>query len=145
MADLVLGPDTGDTLSLGRIGKAISNIVSEGAFSALGTAGEIINGGRVVFLAADGLIYMADNTVLAEAEAAVGVSMNAAALGAPVEIATTGSIVDSLSSLTPGQRVYFDNLGMLVQPAPAVGNHRSVGVAKTTTSILVNLGEVIAR
>jgi len=109
------------------------------------TAGEILNGGRVVFVGADGKLYMADNTVLAEVKAVVGISQGAAVAEAPANYITGDSVSEAGWAWTPGSRIYFDNLGMLVDVAPATGNLRSVGVADTATSILVNVGEVIAR
>ena len=58
---------------------------------------------------------------------------------------TGGSVSEAGWAWTPGARIYFDNLGMLTDTAPALGHHRSVGVADTATSVLVNVGEVIAR
>lgn len=145
MADLYLVPSTGDTLSVGRIGSPVHGVVTDGGYGLVATAGEIVNGGRAVFVGPDSNVYMADNTVLAEVKAVIGISQNAAALGAPVEVAVNGAMVEPSITMTPGDRIYFDNLGMLTAIAPAVGHHRSVGVARTTTSVFVNLGEVIAR
>ena len=109
------------------------------------TAGEVLNGGRAVFVAADGKVYMADNTVLAEVVAVIGITNASALSGALAEIVTDGTVDEPGWTWTPGARIYFDNLGALVGTAPAVGHHRSIGVASTATSILVNVGEAVAR
>ena len=145
MADLDLVPDAGDTLSIGRIGRPVQGVVTDGGYGIVATAGEIINGGRAIFVGTDGNAYMADNTVLAEVKAVIGVSQNAAVLGDFVEVAVNGAMVEPSITMTPGDRIYFDNLGMLTATAPATGHHRAIGVARSATSILVNVGEVIAR
>lgn len=143
MSDEVV-PTSDGAQNLGTAAKRWGEVYSRQIVS-VKTAGEILNGGRVVFVGADGKIYMADNTVLAEVKAVVGISQGAAIADAPANYITGGSVSEAGWAWTPGARIYFDNLGMLVDVAPVAGHVRSVGVADTATSILVNVGEVIAR
>ena len=145
MSDFVIVPGAGDTLAVGSAAKPVAGVATDGGFGAVRVAGEIINGGRAIFIGADGLAYMADNTVLAEVKATVGISKGASALGAPVEIVMDGAMNEPTWAWAPGARLYFDNLGMLTTTAPATGHHRSVGVSRTATSIFVQVGEVFAR
>ena len=108
-------------------------------------AGETIHGGRAIFLGADGKAYEASNLVLAEVLSTVGISAGAAASGSPAPTVISGTVSDLLWTWTPGTRVYFTSTGALVGTAPASGNTRSVGVAMTATSLVVSLGEPLAR
>ena len=143
VADEVV-PTTDGAQNLGTAAKRWGAIYAQQTIL-VKTAGEILNGGRAVFVAADGKLYMADNTVLAEVKATVGISQGAALLGAAASYISGGVINEPGWAFTPGDRIYFDNLGILVNAPPATGHLRSVGVADSATSILVNVGEVIAR
>lgn len=103
-------------------------------------AGEAIGGHRVVRLV-DGVARIASSAVTAHAQAMLGVTLHAAALGAPLAVALTGVVTESSWAWTSGASVFLGVDGSLTQTLPAGPLIRRVGAAISPTSIV--LGEAL--
>lgn len=106
-----------------------------------GIAGEAINAGQAVFVATDGGIELAEHDVDAATAAIVGVALNDAATGQPIEYAVTGDI-DMGAIMTIGQ-VYIVGAGaggIAPEADAGAGDFVSiVGVATTTSNLKLGL------
>ncbi len=100
-------------------------------------AGEIINGDRLL-VNISGLAYMFDPSDAAHYRKAVGISKTSATLGNPVEIITNEQIATGLS-LTSGDAYFGGSTGTLTNTAPATGISQFIGVALTSTNLLINI------
>lgn len=99
-------------------------------------AGISLGGNRVVTGAAN----YADNTDIATAGRAIGMTQGAAVLGATVNIVTVGEL-DGFSGLTINNPVYLSTNGTTTQVLPITGYIQRIGVAISATKILINLSE----
>lgn len=103
-------------------------------------AGENLSGGRVVIVAANGMIYHADSSNVAHAGSVIGMVTGAVTSGATATVETEG-IITGLSGLTPGMTYFFNNTGALAATAPVTGFSQAVGVAKSATELSIELDE----
>ncbi len=106
-----------------------------------GIAGEGISAGQGVFKAADGQIELAEKDLTVTDAAAIGVSLNDAALDQPVEYAITGD-VDMGAILAIGQ-VYIVGAaaGGIAPEADAAAGHfvTVLGVATTVNNLKLGI------
>lgn len=107
------------------------------------TSGEVISGDRIVYADASGDVFAADSGTTA-AGSVVGMSRNAAAMGATVNVITAGRIT-GLAGLTPGAVYFVGSAGAITPTPPASGLLQRVGVALTTSVLVLQLGEPVAR
>jgi len=108
------------------------------------TAGENIQGGRAVFVAADTNAYKADKGVLAEVRGILGISPGAIMTGTTGLVKIIGPVQDPAWSWTPNGVIYCGVDGVLTQTPPATGNVRKVATAISATTLVVAVGETIA-
>jgi len=105
-------------------------------------AGEIIQGGRAVFLDGAGSAFKADSGTPAEVKSIFGISLQAALLGASVSIVVSGAVTDPAWSWVAGP-IYCGTDGALTQIVPTSGAARRVAIAFNATTLEVSLGETI--
>ncbi|MGZ8236344.1 MAG: hypothetical protein ACXWTY_00540 [Methylobacter sp.] len=101
-------------------------------------AGIDLGGNRVVTAAA---VY-ADSADITTAGNAIGITAGAASQGSLVDIATTSEL-DGFFGLTADQPVYLSVSGTVTQIIPTSGYLQRVGVAISTTKLLINISEPI--
>lgn len=106
-------------------------------------AAQALGGNRVVVLTPSGAIY-ADNRSPSHANKIVGVTVGAASMGSNASIQAAGEL-DGFSALTPGDPVYLSIDGIITQTLPNSGFLSQIGVAKTSTKVLINIQPSIAR
>lgn len=99
-----------------------------------------LGGNRVVM--ANG--YYADNLDLTTVNKAIGLTQSAAVTGATVVIVTARDL-DGFTGLTANNPVYLSANGTITQNVPNSGYIQQIGVAISTTKILVNLQPAIVQ
>lgn len=104
------------------------------------TAGQIISGDRVVRVSA-GQVFIADNTT-ATPGSVVGLSVNAAQLGAIVNVRSGGK-ASGFSGLTPGAKYFLGTTGAITTTRPTTGILQVIGVAQDASTLVVQIGPAI--
>jgi hypothetical protein len=102
-------------------------------------AGINLGGNRVVTGAAE----YADCTDLETIGRAIGITTGAANTGLPVTIAASGEL-DGFTGLTLNEPVYLSTVGTTTQTVPTSGYMQKLGVAISTTKLLINIQEPLA-
>ncbi len=100
-------------------------------------AGEVLGGEKIVFLAADGMVYLASASTT-EAGTVLGVTTHAAELGAPVEVCQEGEL--PTSGLFTGKRYFLGEAGAWAMVPPQTGLLQEIGKALSETKLMVGLG-----
>jgi hypothetical protein len=95
-----------------------------------------VSGHRVV-VSEGGYAVHANCLDFKHAEGVLGLSLNAAIPGSEVYVQTTGEVVESSWSWTPGNPLYVTNNGLLSQTPPSEGWVLLFAVAIDTTRILI--------
>ena len=101
------------------------------------TAGETLGGHRGVILSNSTAIY-ADSTILAHADKLIGINTDATLLGDIAYIRTSGEL-EGFTGLTINSKVYLQSNGVLTSTIPTTGFIQQVGIALTSTKILINI------
>ena len=102
-------------------------------------AGIDLGGNRVV----TGEAGYADSSDLATISRAVGITVGAATAGSPVNIVASGEL-DGFFGLTVNTPVFLSTNGTLTHTAPVAGYIQRIGVAVSSTKILINIQEPLA-
>mgnify|MGYP003629658594 CR=1 FL=1 len=102
-------------------------------------AGEAIAAGVVLYQEADLSAYPASNDD-DDSRDIVGIATKGARSGGVVNIQYGGPLTVQSWSWTAGAKVYVGVDGALTQTEPASGYVAAVGIAISTTTILINLG-----
>jgi len=106
-------------------------------------AGENISALKVVRVGDSGNVFTANNINTSSAHKIVGVSVNSAILNETLTVRHTGTLTDVVWNWIIGSPIFFDNNGILTQTPPSSGFLQQVAIPKTTTTIILKLGEVI--
>lgn len=106
-------------------------------------AGEALGGGRAVVQKGEEAFYSDSNTI-ADINKVLGITTNAAVLGAIVNVQTGGELNDPSWNWNEGP-IYNGLNGVLTQIAPITGFTLQVAVALSSTDILVNVHQGIIR
>jgi hypothetical protein len=101
--------------------------------STMVTPATALGGNRVV----TGIATYADNTDITTLGNAIGVTQTSTLANTPVTLTTSGEL-DGFSNLVPNGSVYLSTLGTVTQILPSVGYIQKIGVAISTTKILLN-------
>lgn len=104
------------------------------------TAGAALGGGRIVTVDAGGTAIYADSSTVAHSKKVVGLTLGAASIGAPVEVQSSGEVIEPSWAWTTGQALYLGTSGMLVVTPPVTGFSLIVGFAIAPTKIILNIG-----
>lgn len=121
-------------------------IYAQGSYGYLVTsvsAGEGIFAHRVIAII-DGEAFLADPTNVSHIGSVAGISLNAAILGAAVNVATEGVVVEPGWAWNPGP-IYLSLGGLLTQTPPASGIYYRIGQARSPTSMFVKVESPIIR
>jgi hypothetical protein len=106
-------------------------------------AGEAIGGHRLVYISS-GAVYYASADNLQHLGKVIGVSMNAASIGGPVEIRSVGYLTDNSFAFTDGP-IYLGTNGLLTQDSMVGLFIQQVATQLTATEIFVSIGQGIVR
>lgn len=108
----------------------------------VGIAAEALGGHRAVYRSAAGFRY-AGSDQPTTADAVVGITTGSATPGGEVTVRTDGVMIEPSWTWTPEEPVFLGLNGLITQTAPATGVVVELGVALTTTSILVRVQKAI--
>ncbi len=104
------------------------------------TAGAALSGHRAIRLATSTSVLYASANEPEDAATVFGISVAAAASGAPIVIRTGGIETFSGWAFTPGDPVFVGVNGLLTQTPPTTGAEIQIGVAIAATTLLVRIG-----
>lgn len=116
-------------------GYGITDINSLSTISVV--AGENLGSNRAVMISNSTAMYV-DGINAAHANKIIGITTGSATLGQPV-IVQFASELDGFFGLDIGAAVYIQGSGILSTTLPTVGFIQQVGIALTTTRILINI------
>ena len=100
-----------------------------------------VNALRVVYTNDAGEVSHADSSNINHIARVTGVAVTAAGIGGMVKVKSLGRIEDASFSFTPGNLLYFDSTGKLIDTAPATGFFQVVGRVETSTRVFINIEE----
>lgn len=106
-------------------------------------AASAISGHLAVTLDAAGQVVPADPDIAAHGNTVVGVTVGAAAGGAPVELATTGLVTHAGWAFTPDMPVFAGTAGQITQTPPVGVWQKAIGVARSPTSFVLHMQPAI--
>lgn len=106
-------------------------------------AGITLSGHKAVQIDGTGAAVYVDSGTVADAGRVLGITINAALLGAAVGVQATGEIDEVSWSWVPGQPVYVGANGSLTQTPPATGFIQAVGMAVAPTKLVVGIRPAI--
>ena len=104
-----------------------------------------VNGFQVVYLASNGTARPADGTNQTHAGKVIGLTAAAQPEGVPATIQLAGEIENPVWHLTPGEVYFLVVGGEISMTPPESGFVQKIGVAKTSTVLVINLGEPTLR
>lgn len=104
-----------------------------------------VNGFQVVYLASNGTARPADGTNRTHAGKVIGLTTAAQPEGVPATIQLAGEIENPVWHLTPGEVYFLVVGGEISMTPPESGFVQKIGVAKTSTVLVINLGEPTLR
>ena len=103
-----------------------------------------IQGHRVI-ANRNGLADICDVLDINSCKNAIGVGLNAAAIGESVTIVSFGEISESSWQFTADAPVFLGPNGTLTQTVPQAGIFLQIGIAQSATSIFVDISSPIIR
>lgn len=99
------------------------------------TAGEVINGGKALYMNADGKVYHLDITDPSTYLQYIGIASQSAILNDPVNVVVQGKTQVLGSGWIAGQRYWIAATGFLATTPPATGLAKAVGVGVDADTI----------
>lgn len=90
-----------------------------------------------------GAVWPADPDAESDVLALLGVTVSAAVAGQPINLQRMGFIDDAAWQLQPGKRVFLGGQGRLTQEPPQAGYDVLIGMAITSTRLLLNIQDPI--
>lgn len=90
-----------------------------------------------------GAVWPADPDAESDVLALLGVTVSAATSGQPINVQRMGFIDDAAWQLQPGKRVFLGGQGRLTQEPPQAGYDVLIGMAITSTRLLLNIQDPI--
>ena len=106
-------------------------------------AASAISGHLAVTLETAGQVIPADPGTAAHGNSVIGVTVGAAAGGAPVELATTGLVTHAGWGFTTGAPVFAGTAGQITQTPPVGVWQKAIGVARSPTSFVLHMQPAI--
>jgi hypothetical protein len=135
-------------ITIGRVGPQGARGVPgadglSGGANLTGTAGANISGHVVVRYDNNGLIQVADATILSHANKIVGITTGAVTTGNEATIQNGDLMVHVGWSWTPDEPVFLGASGALTQSTSGLLFTQVVGIANSATSITINIQPAI--
>lgn len=109
------------------------------------TAAAIVSGHRVIATDENGEAIYADKGTPSHVGRVLGISMNAATVGASVAVKTFGEFSEPTWAWNAGEPIYLGANGVLTQTPPLAGILLEVAFALTSTSIFVSIKQPFVR
>lgn len=106
-------------------------------------AASAISGHLAVTLDAAGQVIPVDPSTAAHGNTVVGVTVGAAAGGAPVELATSGLVTHAGWSFVVGEPVFAGTAGQITQTPPVGVWQKAIGIARSPTSFVLHMQPAI--
>lgn len=106
-------------------------------------AGEILGGHKAIWLAPDGLAYLASASNPEAVGRVLGVTTGAVLQGESVAVRNAGAVAGA--GLPPGLTLWLGEEGALVPSPPTSGLHQQIALSQPDGSIQVALGPPILR
>lgn len=103
------------------------------------TASEVLGGHRIVRSTGDGSCGYADHANLEHGDDTIGMTLGAAALGAPVEVQCANRLSHSGWAWTPGLPVFLGTNGLPTQVEPTTGFSQVIGHAEDATTLFLSI------
>ena len=125
--------DTGDIGPQGPTGTSVASFNR--------TADTNILANHAVISTLTGCTY-ADNLTIAHMSKVIGITSTSATASNQVEIYSSG-LLDGFSNLTPNSPIYLSTAGTITQNIPSSGFLQKLGIAISTSEIIVNIGVAI--
>ena len=127
----VPGPrgETGPKGDPGQSGAGYLTYIADGA----------LGGQRVVRATTAGKVGYVDPSDPTQAHAAIGLTMGAAADGAPINVQFSGEMTEPSWSWTANQPIFVGTNGIPTQTPPATGFQGPIGVATSATSMVIQI------
>ena len=119
----------------------VYNLLGHSVF--VGSGG--VNGYQVCMMALDGTARPADGKNPTHAGRVIGLANSTQAEGIPAIIQLAGEIENLAWNLVAGEVYYLASGGEISQTPPDTGFVQRIGVAKTSTIFVINLGEPVLR
>ncbi|MGL5074346.1 MAG: hypothetical protein ACRDBG_00700 [Waterburya sp.] len=143
---MILIEDTGNTLIVEGEEIVISYIAEQGAPGSVSGGGNSVehiaaialSGNRAVYVESDGLRY-ADSSLPLTAVNCIGLTKNATSAGSLSIVQIQDLITEPSWNWIPGKKVYLSTLGNLTQVPPLTGVQVQIGIAKSPTSLIVEI------
>lgn len=132
---VLLGTEVIEYVEVGMQGPVGPAGPSTGLF--IVTTGEAIGGLRGVY-ASSGVCYYADSSITTQANKLIGISSEAVGVGELLTVQSAGEL-DGFTGLTSGAAVYLQTNGVVSSVIPSTGFIQQVGIALTTTKLLINI------
>ncbi len=142
------GADEGDIESIMQVAVLIEAVVEPLPLATASTyrASGALSGHRVVKALAGGYVGYCDAFTLSDSGLLVGISIQAASDGQPIQVQQSGTIVEPSWAWMPGEAVYCGEAGVLTQTHDRAWAWACiVGVAIDATSILMRLDVVVVQ
>lgn len=106
-------------------------------------AGTTLSGHKAVTVNSAGQAVYVDSDTPADAGKVLGITMNAALIGASVNVQATGEVDEASWNWTPGLPVFVGPAGALTQTPPVNGFIQAVGMAVSPTKLAVGIRPAI--
>jgi hypothetical protein len=107
------------------------------------TAGTNLSGHRVVIASSDTEINYADKDTPAHEFLVIGIIANAVSVGDSTTVTPEGIMIEPSWTWTPGNPIFLGNNGMMTQSAPTSGFVLEIGVAISSQSIWIAIGQAV--
>jgi hypothetical protein len=137
---IIVTPPSEIHLDMG-VNPPVYNLTGHSIF--VGSGG--VNGFQVCILALDGTVRPADGFNPTHAGRVIGLANSTQAKGIPAIIQLAGEIENLAWNLVAGEVYYLASGGEISLTPPDTGFVQRIGVAKTSTILVINLGEPVLR
>lgn len=133
-----------NTYTLGEVVLSTIGAASTVAIKQTYTAGEVIGGHKVVYLKG-GEVFLADNSNNECIGSIIGMSNQAAGLGANVDVILQGEITLTPWGLTQDSIYFLGTSGAITVTPPSTGLLYKIGYAQDTNTLVINHNLLINR
>lgn len=135
LTDVSNAQDDGDAINYGQLLQSISQVQSIGGEYITATP---ITEFTVVSIGLDGLLYPANSSDPTFMDTVIGITLESKVENSPIQVAQFG-VISNLSGLLLGNAYFFDSYGQLTTSIPSIGFTQVVGIAKSSTQLLLDI------
>ena len=106
-------------------------------------AGETISALKLIYIASSAQAFVADNSLTFSEAQVIGVALNAAAIGAQVQVQLFGLLQDGAFAFSANELLFLGSLGTITATAPSSGFVTRIGYGLGSGSIFLNIEKPI--